>query len=321
MFRSSRNTVRFTIVQAHRRQFHVTPTSSALLGLVAGDMSRSGFGQPALVPADVATLVRAGHQVLVDGKLANLLPGKYEAVSGPAVRVDALQGWTRRTDFLRGQAGAHVTEQVETRICDVVASVAAPTIEDVEARADRPQVAPAKPTVFVSYFRLEQQKDQGLQLAMLKCFEERGARFVETSKLPGNFTVSGGPIETCLASETGAAAMQDGLDGLKTMCRIRGMQGRVDTLDCGAGKVVRKIKKGKSVRNQTLTVAGVVPRTLISFPQIIIAIAGDTGAARGAQAALGERFNVQWIKASELRARSAVTSTSASDPQSCSGDA
>lgn len=230
-----------------------------------------------------------------------------------AVRFDALQGWTWRTDLLRGQAGASVTEQVDTRNCDVVASIAAPTIEDVEARGDHPQVARAKPTVFVSYFRLEEHKDEGLQSAMLECFKERGARFVETSKLPGDFIVSGGPIKTCLASEIGAASMQDGLDGLKTMCRIRGMQGRVDTLDRAAGKVVRKIKKGKPVRNQILTVAGVPPRTLTSLPQIIIAIAGDTAAARGAQVALAERFKVQWIKASDLRARSAVMSTPASD--------
>lgn len=257
MLRTGRITARTTLAQAHRKHFHLSSSSHAVLGLVAGDTSRAGFGKPALIPDDVTTLIQGGHKVLVDEKLAKLIPGGYEAVSSDVgenpVPGRAGQGpgqgpGNALTTFFSAQAGACVKARVDTRDCDVVASIAAPSVDDIEPLKRYPNGMQEKPTVFVSFFRLQEQYDEALRSAMLASAADRGSRFVETSKLPGDFAVSAGPIKKCLAADIGAATMRDALNDLKDLCRIRGMHGRVDTLGHDADTVLRKIKKGKSVR-------------------------------------------------------------------------
>ena len=141
------------------------------------------------------------------------------------------------------QAGAQVVERIDAARDVAVGIDPAAVLQRV-----RDAGASTRATTFLSHFRFAtRNKTACAHFHGAPAATARSAQLIDIASLPGNFTVTKGPITTCLAMRIGAKCMSDGLAELAAICRAKGMHGRADTLQRPPGKVLRKIKRGRSV--------------------------------------------------------------------------
>lgn len=131
------------------------------------------------------------------------------------------------------QAGARIVQEADLTACDVLATLdRLPIINE----------SPVRSAIRVS------RREKTLRLSSENPAVVERPESINTAALASDFAVRDGTITTCIAMQLGRHAMQQALDGLQERLARLGAKGRVDTLARKPEQVLRKIKKGKSVR-------------------------------------------------------------------------